>query len=245
MTQVIAFTMLETALYTRNPVKLISLIGIPVILLVLMGGIYGNVPDASGFGMIDRSLTGYIGMAVAFAGLMSLPLTLCQYRERKILKRFRATPANPASILASQLIVNLFITLAGVLLLLVVGKIVYHVRFPGNWGFLVLAFLLCSAAVFALGFLIASLVRDTKTANAVSFVLYFPMLMLSGATIPVNAMPSAMANVSKALPLTYGIDLMKLAWTGAPVAKGFSDLVVLAGVFLGCSAISALTFRWE
>lgn len=66
----------------------------PVLMLLLFGGIYGNTPiyDGAEIRMMDISVPAYSAMVIGVTGLMSLPLTLSGYKERKIYKRFNATP---------------------------------------------------------------------------------------------------------------------------------------------------------
>ena len=100
----------------------------------MFGGIYGNEPVEffGGHGTIDVTVPSYFCMIIAVTGLMSLPLTVAQYRERKILKRFMATPINPSGILISQVIVNFIMTVLGMVVLIVVGKIVFDLHFLGG-----------------------------------------------------------------------------------------------------------------
>ncbi len=167
---ILTFTLLEMKLFFRNAVKAFSSIAIPVILLLLMGGIYGNKPDATGYGMVDYSMPGYIGIIIAFTGLMSLPVSVTQYRERKILKRLRATPTHPIDLLISQVAVNLIITIIGFLLLLIVGKLMYQIHIAIKIIQLILALFIATISIFTIGLVIASFCRDVKTATAVSFL---------------------------------------------------------------------------
>ena len=107
---------IEAKLFLRNFYSPFFSLAFPLMMLLLFGSIYGNAPDAffGGHGAMDVSVPSYMGIALGVNGLMTLPLTLSDYRQKKILKRFRATPANPALLLLSQLFVSLVMTLAGV-----------------------------------------------------------------------------------------------------------------------------------
>ena len=245
MVKIAYLTWIEWKLYFRNIFKAFSSLAIPVMLLILMGGIYGNKPVINGFGILDMTIAGYIGIAIAFTGLMSLPVSICQYREKKVLKRFMATPIHPADLLASQVAVNYLVTLLGMAVLILTGLQFYHVRMPGNPAAIFLSFTTATICIFSIGFVIASLCEDMKTANAVSFLLYFPMLMLSGATIPLDVMPPVMKHIAEVLPLTYGIDLIRGAWLGGSNVNFMKDMAVLGGTTVAAVMISFFTFRWE
>jgi len=70
------------------------------------------------------------------------------------------------------------------------------------------------------------------------------MLFLTGATIPLELMPPVMVRISKFLPLTYVVDLLKNTWLG--VSQSYAtDITVLVVVLVICFSISALAFKWE
>lgn len=125
-------TWIEGKLFLRSFYSPFFSLVFPMMLLVLFGSIYGNAPDPffGGYGAMDVSVPSYMGIALGVNGLMSLPLTLSEYRQKKILKRMRATPANPSLLFLSQLVVNLLMTLIGVAALIVVGMAAYQVKAP-------------------------------------------------------------------------------------------------------------------
>lgn len=223
-----------------------------VLMILMFGGIYGNEPIQffGGFGSVDVLVPTYLGVILSVNGIMSLPLTLVEYREKKILKRFMATPMKPSYIIISQLVVNFVITVIGFLLLLLVGKIVFNLKFYGNVFLFILAFVFSTLSIFSIGFLIASLVSNTRSANAIANLIYFPMIFLSGATFPIENFPKSMQNVAKALPLTYVSDLFKRIWLNSDliwVKSGLSlkiDFAVISVVLVVCIFVSILKFKW-
>lgn len=82
-------------------------------------------------------------------------------------------------------------------------------------------------------------------ANAVTSLVYFPMLFLSGATIPFELFPKGLQKAASVLPLTQGIKLMKAASLGESVDAMTGKIVLLVGITIVCSLISLKTFRWE
>ena len=223
-----------------------------VLMILMFGSIYGNEPTQfyGGYGYVDVLVPAYLGVILSVNGIMSLPLTLVEYREKKILKRFMATPMKPSYIIISQLVVNFATTVIGFLLLLLVGKIVFNLKFYGSVFLFILAFVLSTLSLFSIGFLIASLVNNTRAANAIGDLIYFPMIFLSGATFPIESFPKSMQNIAKALPLTYVSDLFKRIWLNSDlnwVKSGLSlkvDFVVISIVLVVCILVSIFKFRW-
>ena len=240
-------TMVEWKLNMRNFVNVFFSLIFPIMMLLLFGSIYDNDPSPyyGGHGSVDMSTPGYINMVVAVAGLMTLPITLSQYRERKILKRFMATPIKPFDILVSQLIVNGIITLIGTALLIIVAKIGFDLKFYGNVFEVALAMILITLSIFAIGLFIAGITKNAKAALAISYVVYFPMLFLSGATLPLAFMPEAIITISKFLPLTYGVELLQGLWLGGSLGEYLNQIAILSGIFVVFGGLSLVTFKWE
>ena len=95
-------------------------------------------PDVRRPGDDRHSIPAFTAMIIGTTGLMSITITMATYRENGILRRLRTTPVSPLVVLAAQVIVVFVMTCLGMLLLIIAGKLVYHVRFEGN-AFSVLA----------------------------------------------------------------------------------------------------------
>lgn len=239
--------MVEWKINSRNFANIFFSLIFPIMILLLFGSIYGNEPmsDYNGLGNLDLSTGGYICMVIAVSGLVNLPVTLSQYRESKILKRFMATPIKPSTILISQLIVNVIITLIGSALLLIIGEVIYNIRFLGNALEVFLGMLLIMFSIFSIGLFMAAITKNAKAAQAISTVLYFPMIFLSGATIPLVIMPDVVISISKFLPLTYGVELLQGLWLGGSLLGFLPQIGILFGITIVFGAISIFTFKWE
>lgn len=247
MKAIAEITKVEFKLFTRNFISMFFVLAFPVMMLLMFGGIYGNKPSAlfNGHGTIDVSVPAYTAMIIAVTGIMSLPLVICGYRERKILKRFKATLINPIHLIISQLVVNFAMTVVGMFLLIVVGKLVFDLRFLGNNLQMLLVFFLSVISIFSLGFLIASISPSMRAANGIANLVYFPMIFLTGATLPLEIMPDTMADISRFLPLTYAVNALKKTWLGGSLSDIKTDIIVLAAIFVLCFAISIKAFKWE
>jgi len=219
----------------------------PPLFLILFGEIYGNdpAPMFDGLGTVDASLPAYICMIICVTGIMSLPLSMTSYRENKILKRFKASPTTPAQIIIAQIAVNLLMTVIGAILLVIIARLRYSAVMPENVLNVIVAFLLGVICVFSMGFVIASVIDNSKAATAIANVFYFPMLFLSGATIPIETMPDTIQNISKFIPLTHAVEIMKGVWHGKSLSDFETQIVVLIAITVVCITISLLSFRWD
>jgi len=247
MYRLIAITTVEIKLFFRNFFSVFFAFAFPLGMLLLFGSIYGNEPNEFmyGYGTMDYSLPAYSCMVIAVTGLMSLPLTIADYRSRKILKRMMASPVHPSQLLLSQLIVNLLMTLIGIFLLIFMGVILYKVRFVGDFLPTLFAFFLTTLSIFSIGLLIAGLMPNVKAVNLVSYLIYFPMLFLSGATLPMQMLPDGVQAAAKFLPLTYGVRLMQGVWVGNKLSGYSLEIIVLTGILIVCSSLAIGLFKWE
>ena len=241
------YTWIEIKLFLREPIGAFFTLVFPLMMLFLFGAIYGNEPSPyfNGYGTVDISVPAYTAMIIGTTGIMGLSITMSAYREKGILRRLRATPLQPQIILIAQVVVNFMMTAAGMLLLILAGKLVFDLRFDGNPISVVLAFLLGSLSFFSLGFVLASVMPNARTAQVVGMVIFYPMLFLSGAGIPLEMLPDGVRKFSKFLPLTHVVTLLRGLWTGDTWNQHTSEVIVLACLLVGGLLLSAKTFRWE
>jgi ABC-2 type transport system permease protein len=240
-------TWMETKLFLREPVGAFFTLVFPLMMLFLFGSIYGNEPTPmfGGLGTIDISIPAYTAMIIGTTGLMAITITMATYRENGILRRLRTTPVSPLVVMVTQVIVVFAMTALGMLLLIVAGRLVYHVRFVGNAFSVLAGFTLSSLSFFGLGFILAGLMPTARSAQVVGMVLLYPMLFLSGAGFPRELLPDAIKRVSAFLPLTYVVNLLRGLWIGDPWSQHATDVFVLVAMLVAGVLISSRTFRWE
>jgi len=240
-------TWMETKLFLREPVGAFFTLVFPLMFLFLFGSIYGNVPqkEFNGQGTVDISVPAYTAMIVATTGLVGLTITMAAYRENGILRRLRTTPINPLVVLMAQVIVLFMMTFLGMILLILAGKLVYHLRFEGNVLSVLAGFTLSSLSFFAIGFVLAGLMPTARTAQVVGMVILYPMLFLSGAGFPRELLPETIIKISRFLPLTYVVTLLRGLWIGETWSQHITDVLVLAGVLVVGVVVSIKTFRWD
>ena len=243
----IALFKFELKMIFKNVINIIFALIFPSLMVLLFGTIYGNKanPLFNGFGTIDIMVPGYICMIVAVTGLMSLPITLCTYRETKVLKRLRATSISPLSIVSVHFFVNFLMTIIGIALLLIFSSIVFHFKLIGSSLVVSLLIVLVICSIFSIGLLIASIFRNAKTATTVAMMIYFPMIFLSGATMPLELMPNTVQKWSNILPLTHAVNVLKNAWLNQSFGTYYISFIVLFAIFTVCSILSVKCFKWE
>lgn len=195
---------------------------------------------------IDYLLPGVVAMALMQLGVFGTAHPIISLRERQVLRRLSATPLSRSTFLAADVLLRLLIGLVQVVLLLGIGRLVFDVSIQGDW-LLLAGFLALGAATFiALGFLVASISPTEEAGNAITQLVNFPMMFLSGIFFPVEIMPDWLRPIVEAMPLTYLGDALRQIMVGASAMHPLPlNAAVLAGWLVLCVILSVRLFRWE
>ncbi len=171
----IALCKMELRLFTRDFFSFFFALVFPVLMLLLFGGIFGNEPvyEGANVRMMDVCVPAYCVMIIGVTSLMSLPLTLAGYKEKKIYKRFDATPVGKRNVMLAQVFVNVVMTLVGIFILLVAGAVLYHVRVKGTVLPVSIGLSFSMAAMFSMGFLFTAVGWDVKSTSLLCYLFYF------------------------------------------------------------------------
>jgi len=232
-------------LYIRDFASPFFGVAFPIGMILLFGGIYGNEPSPLfnyEHGAMDAMIPALIGMIIAVNGIMTLPLNLSEYMASKVYKRFDATPIGKGNIILVQVLVYLLAALASTAIVVIVGKIIYDINIMGAWYIILPSILLSCAAVFAIGFFIAARFKSGKLAQIVSYIVYFVMLFLSGATIPLEIMPENIRTVANILPLTHVVVLLQSVFNGQPIGEQLTALFILLAIATIGSIVGAILY---
>jgi ABC-2 type transport system permease protein len=241
-------TWLEFKLFIREPITVIFTVALPVILLLVMGGVFGNTPRTDevvwrGAGPMDFYIPAYIALVVASFGLIGLPVHLAAYRERGVLRRFRASSVGLRNILGSQAAVMFLMAIVGSVLLIAVALAAYKPRFPVSPLLVLPAFILATLCFASLGVMLGSILPTARAAQGVGVLLWFVMMFLCGAGPPPEVLSSPMAWVGRFLPLTYTIRLVQDPWLGS--GWNWTETLIIVAVTVVAALISLRFFRWE
>lgn len=237
----------ELKLSLRGMDMLIFAICMPLVVLVIIGMIFGDRAAFEGaeYTFMEQSFGALSTIAVCAGGVMGLPLVVSDYRSKKILKRFRATPVSPAMILMVQVAIYTLYAAVSLVLLYLAARIFFGFTMRGSLFYFLGGYFLVIVSMFSLGLMVGGIAPDTKTAGVIASILYFPMLIFSGATLPYEVMPSAFQKVADFLPLTQGIKILKAASLGLPAGNVTVSLIVMAVLAVVCTFVSFRFFRWE
>ena len=246
MKRFLTFLKVEGKLSLRSPDGIIFGIGMPVGVLLLIAVVAGS-QSAGGadYSFLQSAFASLLTVGICATAFMGLPLTIADYRDKKILKHFFATSIRPFMILSVQVVIGMLTSFFSAALVTVLAVFGFGYRMEGDPFLFIGAFLLVMLPMYSIGMILASLCKTVKIANVVTTFVYFPMLFLSGATIPFELFPDTVQKVCNVLPLTHGIKLLKavsLNMWSQEIWISVALLIVFAVV--GC-ILSVVSFKWD
>ena len=237
-------TWLELKIFMREPLGAIGSIVMPVLLYVLFGRLGSAIAPPSrvvASNYFRVTIPVLVSVLIALNAVLSLVAIIAIYREGGILKRLRATPLRPWTILTAHVLVKLLLTGITLTLMLLAGRRYYPVGTDVRIVDFAFALLITTWSILSIGFLIASIVPTARFAQPIGAVVLYPMLAVSGLFIPRDILPSWLHH----LPLSYAVSLLQGSWVGDAWSAHAGDVVGLAITFVVCTALSARVFRWE
>jgi ABC-2 type transport system permease protein len=241
-------TWIEMKIFLREPLGAIGTIAVPVLIFVVLGRVAKlrfGAPPSSGSGLSGADLPVLVALLISISAVLSLVTIISIYREGGILKRLRATPLRPQTILSAHVIVKLLFTAATLALMFLAGKRYFPPGAHVPWFSFTIALLICTWSVLSIGFVIASIVPTARFAQPIGAIVLYPMIAFSGLFVHVLDLPPVLRFVAQAMPLSYAVHLLEGIWNGDTWLAHLGDVGALAGFFLLFTAISAKVFRWE
>jgi ABC-2 type transport system permease protein len=241
-------TWLEIKIFVREPLGLAGSVGLPVVLFVVLGRVLGRriaTPSTDALRTFSVDVPVFASILIALSAVLSLVTIVSIYRESGILKRLRATPLRPPTILIAHVLVKLLMSAITLAVMFAAGKRYYPIEVTVPVVAFTLALLFSTLSILSIGFVIASLVPTARFSQPIATVVFYPMIALSGLFVPVASLPPGLQTVARLLPLTYAVSLLRGIWNGEGWSAHGGDVAALVFVMVAFTALSAKVFRWE
>jgi ABC-type multidrug transport system permease subunit len=194
---------------------------------------------------IDFLIPGLLGMNLMNSGMWGVGFALVDMRQRKLLKRFVATPMRRSDFLLALTSSRLVLMVVELGLLLGFGIFVFHMRVTGSWLAIVLLSALGAATFGGLGLLTASRAQKIESVSGLINLVMMPMWIFSGVFFSYERFPAVVHPLIRALPLTALNDALRATiLEGAPLAAQAGRLAVLAAWTVISFLLALAWFRW-
>lgn len=232
---------LERRMFWRNPSAAFFNFMLPLLLLALFGAVFsGNQDD------LDVIVPGIAGMSVVSTTFSALAYNMTAMREQGVLKRIRGTPMPSGAFLlgiAGHAITN---TALQMVLITVAGKLFFGVDWPPDPAGMVVFVVLGVVCFASLGVALSHAIPNNESAPAYVNAVFLPLIIVSGVFYDSAEVPSFLAGIAQALPLTHLIDGLSAAMvTGEGLGDQLSSIgVIVAWTVLGVT-LAIRGFSWE
>jgi ABC-2 type transport system permease protein len=238
-------TWLELKLFLREPLTVLFALILPLLILFVMGGVFGNEASAEiyrGVGAMDYYVPAYVALVAASVGLISLPTHLASNRELGVLKRYRASSIPAWVVVGAQIAVTFLISMVSAVVLILVAIPVYDVPGPDSPLLVIAGFTVVALAFSALGVLLGAILPSSRAAQALGVMLWFVMLMVGGAGPPPEVLSGAMGVVGDLTPLFHAVRALQDGWLNLDPGLSWP---VIAGITAVSATAAVVFFRWE
>jgi len=198
---------------------------------------------------IDFILPGQLGFSLLSTGVFGTAFVFFSLRQTLVIKRFFATPVKRSSIVLGEGIARIGFALIGALFIILIGHFFFH--FTLIHGAVTVLNMLVLATIgvivfMGFGFVVSGLAKSESTIPPISNIITLPQFLLSGTFFSIEAFPSWLQPISRALPLTYLNDAMrKVAFEGAGLWDVKLQILIMLVWGLGIYAIAVKVFKWE
>jgi ABC-2 type transport system permease protein len=239
----------EQKLFWRNREAAFFTFALPIVFFLIFGSVYGESTIKEGGDKIRGAAyleAGMVGYGIASTAFAGLAITLVIRRETGILKRVRGTPLPPMVYLGAVLASTVIVFALQTVLIVVLGRVLFDVRFPDLPLSLALLLVLGAASFAALGLAITTVVRSAEGSSAVVNAVYLPMAIISGTFFSPTSYPRFLQVIADVLPLTYFTKLARgVMLHGKEVWTMPGPIAWVAGWGLIGLVIAIRRFHWE
>ncbi len=236
---------LELKLFLREPLTVLFALILPLLVLFVMGGVFGNEVDPEfyrGLGAMDYYVPAYVALVTASVGLISLPVHIAGNRELGVLKRYHASSMPTWIVVGSSVITTFVVAVVSSALLLVAAMLTYDIGAPDSIPRVLAAFTLSALMFASLGVLLGAVLPNARAAQSLGVLLWFVMLMLGGAGPPPEVLTGVMDTVGQMTPLRHAVRAMHDGWLSLDAGLSWR---IAALILVATTAVSLRFFKWE
>jgi ABC-2 type transport system permease protein len=247
---------IEVKEFFRDKMAVAFIFGLPSILLVLLGSIFGSQAAAQDVTVGQLFTAGMIAGGIMSTSFQYLAIAIATERENGMLKRLSGTPMPRPAYFTGKVVQVVVCTVAETVLLMAVGMLFYHLHLPtepARWWTFAWVFVLGTAACSLLGIAASSVPRSASSAMPVITLPFTVLQFISGVYVPFTVVPDWMRAVASLFPLKWMAQGMRSVFLPEQAAAlepagswehGLTALVLLAWIAAGL-VLCAKTFRWQ
>lgn len=186
---------------------------------------------------------GLIGVILTMTMVMLTAMAIVRERERGTLEQLIVSPVKNVELVIGKILPYILIGYVQITLILVAGRLVFHVPFVGSVALLYGLSFVFIAANLALGLFFSTVAKTQQQAMQMSFFFLLPNILLSGFMFPFEAMPRPAQWLAQALPLTHFLRIVRgITLKGSGLGDAAPELVWLCAILGVLVVLASLRF---
>ncbi len=190
-------------------------------------------------------LPGLLGLNLVSMGLFSVGMVNVSYREKGKFRRLAVTPLPKWIFLLGQVLHRLTVTVVQAAILLLVGYLVFGIANQGSFFELLLVMALGTGCFMAFGFALSGFAETSEGYAAISNLVFFPLMMLSGVYFTLDSAPAWLQRLVAGLPLAPFLKALRAVFNdGAGLTGHGLGLAIVAAWGLAAFFLAVKRFRW-
>jgi ABC-2 type transport system permease protein len=198
---------------------------------------------------IDFVLPGQLGFSLLSAGVFGVAFLFFNLRQQLVLKRFFATPIKRGYIVLGEGLSRVMFQMLTAVVIVLLGYFAFHftlVHGVVTFAEIMVLSFIALLVFMGFGFIVSSLAKNESTIPPLANIITLPQFLLAGTFFSIDAFPTWLQPISKALPLTHYNDAMRrISFEGAHLGNCMPQLAVLLSWGIVVYAIAIKVFRWE
>lgn len=243
----VAFFILDMKNTLRDRVAIGMLFLFPLVLYLFFGSFFGAMATPeSAKRYYDQYTISFISVILLNIAVLNLGPTIVLAKEGGLFRRLMVTPLKVSDLWLSSVLRTLVIFVIGYAQMIVAGRV-----FLGQWptasiGQLAVPALISAFTMLSFGFLLGAIYKQPVAAFNGGMLLIQPMLLLSGAGMPISSFPHWAEVIARLLPFTYVVEIMKMGWNNAFfVSAAITPTLILLAIGVVSAVAATRIFRAE
>ena len=243
----------DLLIYVREPAAAFFTFAFPILLLSILGEIFGRyphqftLPDGTSIDTtyISVFFPGFVAFIIANLALQSAPIFLASQRTTGWFRMLQLSPLRLSWVITIRVVMYFAIFVFSYALMYLLARQIFGLQFFGQLLPFGLAMLLCFASFGSMGFLLGGLFNSASTTQAVASIIFFLMYFTSGSAIPRDQFPDWLFHATELNPMTHVVDLLIAVWTGQTFDQVWVSALVVVLMGVVGFVLTPLTFRWD
>lgn len=239
----------DITLFFKSPMTLVMSLAMPLVMMGMLGGsLSQNMAGGLGFNYNQFLMVGMMVNMLFMTTTMGMT-SLVEDHTTDFTQEMMISPVSRYSIVIGKILGSSFGAIVGMFGTVIVGLCMGITVSVGQLlAIIALSPLMCLSAG-ALAMIIIGLIKSSKTANTAVMLITMPQMFLSGAIIPISNSHGVLYVLSRMMPMTYCLDLVRaVAYAGTPqydsvvLFNPVVNVVVIVAITLVCLVVGTFFF---